>query len=110
MNAFRALLVIILLAVGIYTVPVVLDQGLTLFAVFFGDIAKMEWPGQFNLDFLGFLTLSAVWTAWRNKFTAPGMALGVMAFFLGAPFLCSYLLYLSFTTDGDVKSMLLGER
>lgn len=110
MNSFRALLLIILVTIVIYTIPVVLDQGLNLFSIFFGDIAKMGWPGQFNLDFLGFLVLSAFWTAWRNKFSAGGLGLGVLAFFFGAPFLTAYLLYLSFATHGDAKTMLMGER
>ena len=110
MNAFRVLLLFILLAVSAYTVPVVANHGLSLFTVFFGDIAQMAWPGQFNLDFLGFLVLSAFWTAWRNQFSASGLGLGVFAFFFGAPFLTTYLLYLSFATGGDVNAMLMGDR
>ncbi len=110
MNAFRILLLVILLTIGIYTVPVAIEHGINLFPYFFGDIAKMGWPGQFNLDFLGFLVLSAVWTAWRNQYSGAGLGLGVLAFFFGAPFLTSYLLYLSFATDGDVKMMLMGDR
>lgn len=109
MNGFRILLAIILAAVSIYTIPVVLNHGINLFPQFFGDIAKMGWPGQFNLDFLGFLILSAVWTAWRNGFTSKGLGLGVLAFFFGAPFLSIYLIYLSFATNGDMQVMLLGE-
>lgn len=110
MNGFRALLVIILVTVSAYTMPVIAEHGLlVLLPTFFSDMAKMGWPGQFNLDFLGFLTLSAVWTAWRNQFSGTGLVLGVMAFFLGAPFLTTYLLILSFRLNGDVKAMLLGE-
>ena len=110
MSAFRALILFFLLAIGIYTVPVVMNHGINLFPYFFGDIAKMEWAGQFNLDFLGFLVLSSFWTVWRNQFSGSGLGLGVLAFFFGAPFLTSYLLYLSFATDGDVKTMLMGDR
>ena len=108
MNSFRILLIVILAAVSIYTVPVVLNHGLSLFAVFFGDMAKMGWAGQFNLDFLGFLVLSATWTAWRNEFSPSGLGLAVLAFFFGAPFLTIYLLYLSFKTDGNAAVMLMG--
>ena len=110
MNAFRILLLAILLTIGIYTVPVVIDHGINLFPYFFGDIAEMGWAGQFNLDFLGFLVLSAFWTAWRNQYSGAGLGLGVLAFFFGAPFLTSYLLYLSFATHGDVRTMLMGDR
>ncbi len=110
MSGFRTLLLVILLAIGIYTAPVVANHGLNLFPQFFGDIAEMGWPGQFNLDFLGFLVLSAFWTAWRNQFSGSGLGLGVLAFFFGAPFLTGYLLHLSFSTNGDVKTMLMGDR
>jgi hypothetical protein len=35
----------------------------------------MSWSGQFNLDFMTFLGLSAVWVAWRHQFTRGGVAL-----------------------------------
>ena len=110
MTAFRTLLVILLIAVVIYTIPVVLNDGLSpLLSTFFGDILAMTWPGQFNFDFFGFLILSATWTAWRNQFSAPGLALALVALFGGIPFLTTYLLYLSYQTKGDIQVMLLGE-
>lgn len=110
MNSFRILLAAIFITIAVYTVPVALNHGLNLLAIFFGDIAAMTWPGQFNLDFLGFLILSAFWTAWRNHYSAGGLGLAVLAFFFGAPFLTMYLLVLSFKTGGNVKEMLLGEQ
>jgi hypothetical protein len=108
MNGFRLLLALIFTSVVVYTVPVLLNHGPGLLAVFFGDIARMGWPGQFNLDFLGFLILSAVWVAWRNQFSTGGLGLAVLALFFGAPFLTLYLLIISFRTQGDVRAMLLG--
>lgn len=108
MTGFRIFLVAIFIIIAVYTALVVANHGLTLFSVFFGDMAKMNWPGQFNLDFFGFLLLSGIWMAWRNQFTPAGLALGVCAVFGGMPLLAAYLLYLSFQTDGDVKVMLLG--
>ncbi|MCR9279208.1 MAG: hypothetical protein NXH85_14685 [Pseudomonadaceae bacterium] len=108
MQAFRTLLVVIFATIAIYTVFVVAEHGMGLLPVFFGDILKMGWPGQFNLDFLGFLMLSGFWLAWRNHFTPAGLALGVGGFFLGAPFLTAYLLFVSFRCGGDVREMLLG--
>lgn len=110
MMIFRTLLVAILATIVLYTMVVVANHGLTLFPIFFGDIAEMGWPGQFNLDFLGFLVLSACWTAWRNHFSPAGLGLGVLAFFFGAPFLTTYLLYLSFATGGDMTAILVGDR
>jgi hypothetical protein len=108
MTAFRLLLVSIIIAVVSYTAITISNHGLGLFPIFFGDIAAMAWPGQFNLDFLCFLLLSGLWVAWRHHFSAAGLLLGFAAFNLGAPFLAGYLLIASFQTGGDVKAMLLG--
>ena len=96
--------------ITIYTIPVVANHGLGIIPIFFGDMAKMGWPGQFNLDFLGFLILSATWLAWRNNYSAKGIGLGVLGFFFGAPFLTAYLLFVSFKSDNDLAVMFLGER
>ena len=109
-TAFRTLLVILLFAIVIYTIPVVITEGLSpLLPTFFGNILAMTWPGQFNFDFFGFLILSATWTAWRNQFSAPGLGLALVALFGGIPVLTTYLLYLSYQTEGDIRVMLLGE-
>jgi hypothetical protein len=110
MTAFRIFLTVILVAISAYTVLVVMEHGINLLSVFFGDIGAVGWPGQFNLDFLGMLLLSAFWTAWRNKFSSAGLTLSVLAFFFGAPFLTSYLLYLSVKTKGNPRQMLMGNR
>ena len=110
MTSFRILLTVIFSVIAIYTALVVLDHGINLFPFFFGDIAKMSWPGQFNLDFMGFLVLSAFWTAWRNRFSPSGLCLAVLAFFFGAPFLTAYLLFLSIRCSGSIEAMLLGEQ
>lgn len=110
MAAFRALLLVIFGAVVLYTVPVVANHGLGLFPIFFGDIAEMAWPGQFNLDFLGLLILSGYWLAWRHQFSPGGIVLGVLGLLGGAPVLTLYLLIVSFQANGDVRVMLLGEQ
>ncbi len=69
----------------------------------------MAWPGQFNFDFLGFLLLSGLWTAWRENFNPKGLLLSVFAFTGGILFLSTYLLYLSFQTKGDIAKIMLGE-
>ena len=78
-------------------------------AVFFGDISRMGWPGQFNLDFMGLLLLSGFWLAWRHHFSPAGLGLGFLGAVGGAPVLTAYLLVTSFTVDGDVGKLLLGE-
>jgi len=109
MTRFRMVLLILLVAVVIYTIPVVMAFGLTpLLPNFFSEIYAMTWQGQFNADFMGFLVLSALWTAWRNGFSGPGLGLSFLAFFGGIPFLTSYLLILSYQEAGDIQRILLG--
>ncbi len=110
MTAFRALLVLIFCAIAIYTGIVASQYGMNLLPVFFGDMARFAWPGQFNLDFLCMLTLSGLWVAWRGRFSPAGIALGLAAFFGGALFLSAYLLIESFRAGGDARALLLGQR
>ncbi len=108
MTAFRTLLGILWLALAAYTAVVVSRHGVGLLPIFFGDIAAVAWPGQFNLDFLCFLILSALWTAWRNAFSVGAFLLAVLAFFGGAGFLLPYLLFLTFREKGDLARVLIG--
>lgn len=110
MNLFRAYLVLVVLGLGAYTLVVGSHHGWHLLPVFFGDIAAMTWPGQFNLDFLGFLSLSGLWVAWRHHFTPAGLALGLVAVFGGMMFLAPYLLWASARSGGDAGVLLLGPR
>ena len=88
MAAFRILLVCFIIAIISYTGVVIYHHGWNLFPVFFGDMAAMTWPGQFNLDFMGFDTIRIMaclaspfltrWTRirsagvfWRNKRACP---------------------------------------
>ena len=108
---FRIFLLAIIFVVGVYTFPVVMNYGLlSLFPNFFGEIGQLNWQGQFNLDFFTFLLLSGFWLMWRNQFSSLGFVLGIGGVLLGAPYLALYLLYLSYRTNGDVPTMLLGAR
>ena len=109
MTAFRVLLLAVLLAIAGYTAVVISHHGMGLLAIFFGDMAALAWPGQFNLDFLSLLTLSALWVAWRHRFSAVGLMLGLLAFFGGGLFLSAYLLVATGRARGDMKKVLLGE-
>ncbi len=109
MFAFRILLISIIGVVLAYTGLVIAANGWGFFPVFFGDIAAMNWAGQFNLDFSCFLLLSGLWLAWRNQFTPVGLVLGAFALVGGAPFVAAYLLITSFQANGDVKVLLLGK-
>ena len=110
MTSFRLLLVAIIAIVVSYTAFVMADHGLNLLPFYFGDIAKMGWPGQFNMDFSALLILGSVWLMWRHHFSPLGLLCGLAIFVGGAPFLCSYLLIASFQANGDVKELLLGKK
>ncbi|MDJ0787985.1 MAG: hypothetical protein QNK05_14345 [Myxococcota bacterium] len=110
MTGFRILLSVLLAVVVVYTGIVIVNHGMGLIPIFFGAMAEMTWQGQFNLDFMGFLVLSATWLAWRNHFSPAGLALGVGGLFLGIPFLTTYLLIVSRGTDSFAELFLGKER
>jgi len=109
MTAFRTLLIILLTILMGYTVVVIANHGLGLFNIFFGDMAVIGWAGQFNLDFMFMLILSAFWVAWRHQFSGIGILLSVLALLGGSLFLTIYLLILSWQFNGNMKLVLLGK-
>lgn len=108
MRAFRVLLGVMFVCLASYTAIVGMRHGWNLLPVFFGDIAAMSWPGQFNADFLCLLVLSGLWIAWRHRFSPTGLALGLLGLFGGASVLMPYLFIASLGAGGDVKVLLLG--
>lgn len=107
MAVLRAFLVVFVIGLAVYSAAVIANHGWNLFPVFFGDLFAMNWAGQFNFDFSGFLVLSALWTAWRNAFSPLGLLLAVVAFFGGMMFLSIYLLILSMNAK-DVRELIAG--
>lgn len=109
MILLRTFLILVFAAILVYTVLVGLEHGWNLIAVFFGDIASMTWPGQFNLDFFTFLLLSGLWLSWRHNFSPGGLALGLAGVFGGMLFLSAYLLIVSIQAKGDMREILMGK-
>ena len=87
MSSFRVFLMTFLVALVCYTAMTISNHGWNLFPIFFGDMMKMNWAGQFNFDLTGFLILSGLWTMWRNNFSASAIGLGIVAFLGGMMFL-----------------------
>lgn len=110
MNIFRFLLGVLFTGTLIYTIQVGINHGWNLLTIFFEDIFKMTWAGQFNLDFMCLLILSGLWMAWRNQFTWKGIVLGLLGVVGGILVLSSYLFILSFQVDGNTKKLFLGNR
>jgi hypothetical protein len=108
MNAFRLLLVAMIIVILAYTGSVGMTHGWGLFPIFFGDILAVAWQGQFNVDFSCFLLFSGLWLAWRNNFTPRAIALGLLGVVGGTMLLAPYLLWISFQARGDMKVILLG--
>ena len=109
MLLFRALLVALWAVIAAYTIIVIANHGFDLFSIFFGDMRTMGWPGQFNVDFMSMLSLSALWVAWRHQFSSAGLLLGLLALFGGALFLTTYLFILVAQAKGEMKEVLLGK-
>jgi len=108
MVLFRITLAVMFVVIAGYTAFVIADHGLGLLPIFFGDMVRMGWPGQFNLDFMCMLILSGLWVAWRHRFSGAGIVLGLAAFLGGAFFLSAYLLAISLREKGDMNRILLG--
>ncbi|MEO1552897.1 MAG: hypothetical protein AAFR82_03105 [Pseudomonadota bacterium] len=109
MTLLRLFALIFLVILSVYTGIVIANHGANLVPVFFNDMTAMAWPGQFNLDFMGFLILSALWVGWRHEYSATGWLLTPLALFGGMLFLTIYILVISFRVNGDLKALLLGE-
>ena len=110
MRLFRLFLIACLITIIAYTSMTIANHGMNLLPVFFGDMAAMAWPGQFNLDFFTFLLLSGLWVAWRNHFTPAALALALVAVLGGMLFLSAYLLFLIARTSGDIRVIMLGDK
>lgn len=109
MRAFRFLLAMMMVGILGITGVVGYRHGWNLLPIFFGDMAALTWPGQFNFDFMCFLILSGLWLAWRHHFSPGGLLLGVLGVLGGIVLLAPYLLFSSFKANGDKKVLLLGE-
>lgn len=92
MAMFRVWLAFMLTAISVYTAVTVQQYGWNLFTPFFSEMLTFSWFGQFNLDFMFMLSLSALWVSWRHRFSPAGLALGAVAFLGGILFLTVYLL------------------
>lgn len=110
MSALKSISVTFLAIITIYTIIAISSDGFDLITPFVGDIIAMGWSGQFNLDFMMYLILSALWVAWRHDFSGAGIALAAVASVGGMLFFGIYLLVQIGRADGDIERLLLGER
>lgn len=110
MTTLKSLCVLFLAVIAIYTVIAISNDGFDLITPFVGDILSMSWSGQFNLDFMMYLILSALWVAWRHGFSGAGLALAAVASVGGMLFFAPYLLIQIVRAGGDFEVLLLGDQ
>ncbi|XWN31149.1 MAG: hypothetical protein ROR55_27470 [Devosia sp.] len=108
MTGFRIVLGVLLVVNVAYTLNVGINHGWNLIEIYLSELAQMRWQGQFLVDFTSYLLLSGLWVAWRGGFSAGAIVLGVAAACLGIIFTSVYVFYLTFRTDGDMKTLFLG--
>ena len=107
---FKFLLVLQTLGLLIYTGIAIQNDGVNFVGRFLEFIFSMKWMGQFTLDFQCYLILSALWIAWRNKYSRNSIVLAVVAAILGIIIFAPYILYLLSKEDGDISKVLIGDR
>ena len=106
----KILLIVQTIGLLIYTFFAFQTEGAALFSVFTNNVLSLNLSGQFNLDFLCYLTLSGLWIMWRNKFTTKSIILGLVAMVLGIIMFAPYILWLTSKENGNIKRVLIGDR
>lgn len=107
---FKILLVILTLATLIYTYFTMQIDGVDFLSATIDHLKSMRWEGQFTLDFLTYLILSALWVMWRGMFTIQSIILGIIASIFGILFFAPYIFYLLTKENGDIRKVLIGKR
>jgi hypothetical protein len=106
----RVLSAVFFVVICIYTFSVVTTEGWNFFPSFFDNLFAVTWAGQINLDFSFYLMSTALWVAWRNNFTVVAVATAVVVGIGGMLLMAAYLCALTFTSNGSLVSLLLGNK
>lgn len=104
----KGLLIIQTIGLLIYTAIAIKNDGGNFLIRAQEFVLSLKWIGQFTLDFNCYLMLSALWIAWRNKFSGQSIAVAIIAMILGIIVFAPYLLYLLTKEKGDLKRVLIG--
>lgn len=107
-NFFILLLILQTIGIVVYTMFSFINEGPNLFAVFIKNLLALNWNGQFNLDFMSYLTLSGIWIMWRDKFSLISVITGFSAMILGILFFAPYLIFLFYKENTSIKKVLVG--
>ena len=106
----KGLLIIQTLGLLIYTIIAIQNDGGNFSARAIEFATSLTWMGQFALDFQCYLILSALWVAWRSKFSINSIVIAIVTMILGIIVFAPYLLYLLSKEKGDLKRVLIGNR
>lgn len=107
---FKSVLWVQTIGLLAYTVVAINNDGINFLAKAQKFVTSMTWMGQFALDFQCYLILSALWIAWRGRFTVKAITIAVIAMILGIIVFAPYLLFLLSKENGDLKRVLIGDR
>lgn len=108
MNSLRVALVGSWAILSSYTIRAISSTGITQAGpTYFGDL-QHPWRGQFNVDFLCYLSLIAIWITYREKHIWRGLLFAMLEFTFGNMFLAPYLIVESFRVNGDISLLLTG--
>ena len=110
MPALRLFLLLATLAIYAVTVVACIGHGVNWPAVAIADLQAGDWRSQFDVDFIVYLLLGAVWISWREGFTAKGHLFAVLSVVMGGMFSFPYVLWATYLAKGDPKAVLLGVR
>ncbi|MEQ8366168.1 MAG: hypothetical protein RIB61_05615 [Roseicyclus sp.] len=110
MALFRIFVILAFVLIAVFTIAAVTREGADLLTPFVGPVLTMGWQGQFHVDFALYLIASALWVAWRSRFSGSGIVMALICGVMGMIVLAPYLLYLSYMSKGDMAVLLTGDR
>ncbi len=109
MQFLKGVLIVLIVGIYGYTGVVIARDGMDFFTPFLTNVFAVDWSGQFNLDFMSYLVLSALWVAWRHRFSTRGLVFAGFSAVLGFVFFAPYVLVQTMRVD-DVRALVLGEQ
>lgn len=108
MRSLGYFLVFSIVVIYAVTLLAITNTGWNWPVIFFGDILRLNWRSQFNVDFLIHLLLFATWISWREGFTPKGHVFGFLGIFMGGMFGFPYILVALYRAKGNPKQFFLG--
>ena len=80
------------------------DGSVTL--LYYSEMMKNSWQGQFNLDLFCLTIVCSVWMLHRDSSKIRGSIFALLNIYLGGVFTLAYLAIANFRSKGDASSIL----